>query len=120
MSRNAARDENEQRFLLGLGKFVRDLRNNRRLSIYKIAARADMVPTWISQLERGLNAPSILSFYRLAKAFDCRIEIHFVRSDGEAYVYKEPEVNVGDVSQYDKLFKHSTSIDDDDDSLILV
>jgi transcriptional regulator with XRE-family HTH domain len=51
-----------------LGNRVQKLREDRRLSQEALAERADLHPTYISQLERGLRNPSLNVLGRLGKA----------------------------------------------------
>jgi len=54
--------------LLTLGHNVRKRREQRGLTQEKLAERADLDPTYISGIERGLRNPGIKNVARLAKA----------------------------------------------------
>ena len=52
-----------------MGKRIREIRRERRLSIAKLAAMADMDPSYLVRLEKGGN-PSLLILNRLAQCLD--------------------------------------------------
>ena len=54
--------------LAAFGLNVRQRREALGLSQLKAAERADLDPTYISGIERGVRNPSLLSIVRLAKA----------------------------------------------------
>lgn len=54
--------------LTSLGKNVRKARERKALTQEKLAAKADLDPTYISGIERGVRNPSILSMVRIATA----------------------------------------------------
>ncbi|HXS69687.1 MAG TPA: helix-turn-helix transcriptional regulator [Candidatus Polarisedimenticolia bacterium] len=51
-----------------LGKNVRREREENKLTQEALAERANLDPTYISGIERGVRNPSILSVIRIAKA----------------------------------------------------
>ncbi len=54
--------------LAALGQNVRRRREARELTQEKLAERADLDPTYISGIERGLRNPGIKNVAKLAKA----------------------------------------------------
>lgn len=54
--------------LILLGKNVRQSRERRELTQEKLAEIADIDPTYVSGIERGLRNPGIKNVARLAKA----------------------------------------------------
>ena len=54
--------------LMSFGKNVRRLRDASGLTQQGVAKKADLDPTYISGIERGVRNPSLLSITRLAKA----------------------------------------------------
>jgi len=52
--------------LVALGKRVRELRDQGRLTQEALAERSGLDPSYISGIERGVRNPSILSLARLA------------------------------------------------------
>ena len=54
--------------LRALGDNVRRHRQRKSLTQEKLAASADLDPTYISGIERGVRNPSILSVVRIANA----------------------------------------------------
>ena len=61
------------RALSALGLNVRKRRESRRFTQEALAERADLDPTYISGIERGVRNPSILSLVRIAAALDTPI-----------------------------------------------
>lgn len=51
-----------------LGLNVRKRREEKELTQEALAERADLDPTYISGIERGMRNPSVLSILRIAKA----------------------------------------------------
>ena len=52
------------------GLNVRRTRESRKLTQEKLAEKAQLDPTYISGIERGVRNPSVLSILRVAKALD--------------------------------------------------
>jgi transcriptional regulator with XRE-family HTH domain len=50
------------------GSNLRREREGRKLTQEKLAEKADLDPTYISGIERGVRNPSLLSIVRIAKA----------------------------------------------------
>ncbi len=58
------------RALTTFGLNVRKRREAKALTQEKLAERADLDPTYISGIERGVRNPSILSIVRICKALE--------------------------------------------------
>lgn len=56
------------RALTAFGLSLRRERESRNLTQEKLAEKADLDPTYISGIERGVRNPSLLSIVRIAKA----------------------------------------------------
>ena len=56
------------RSLSALGLKLRQVREAKRLTQEGLAGKADLDPTYISGIERGVRNPSVLSVLRIAKA----------------------------------------------------
>jgi transcriptional regulator with XRE-family HTH domain len=56
------------RSLRALGLNLRKFRENRGLTQERLGERAELDPTYISGIERGIRNPSLLSLVRIAKA----------------------------------------------------
>ena len=54
--------------LAAFGQAVRERRDAKKLTQEKLAERADLDPTYISGIERGIRNPGIKNVARLAKA----------------------------------------------------
>lgn len=64
-----------------LGKAVRRLRTDRRLTIETLAFAAKMHPTYLSGIERGLRNPSFLKLCGIANAL--RIPLSAIAEEAE-------------------------------------
>ena len=58
--------------LRAFGSRVRSIRNDKKLSQERVAEKADIDPTYISGIERGLRNPGIKNVARIAKALGVR------------------------------------------------
>ncbi len=56
------------RALTNFGSNLRRQRDERKLTQEKLAEKANLDPTYISGIERGVRNPSLLSIVRIAKA----------------------------------------------------
>jgi transcriptional regulator with XRE-family HTH domain len=75
-----------------VGDLVRTFRNERRLSLRTLAARAGFSPSFISQVEHGQASPSIASLERIARALGVGLGDFFPRSpDAAASVVRARE-----------------------------
>ena len=63
-----ASDLAEQLLAQRFGQRLRSLREKSQLSTRALAARAGISQPYLSQLERGLSSPSMVTTYRLAEA----------------------------------------------------
>lgn len=53
---------------------MRELRWRRHLAIPQLAARLEMKPKYISELERGVRHPSYATMRRIASVLRCKVE----------------------------------------------
>jgi transcriptional regulator with XRE-family HTH domain len=58
------------RALDAFGKNLRQQRTDKGLSQEALAEKADLDPTYISGIERGVRNPSVLSIVRIAEALE--------------------------------------------------
>lgn len=61
---------NRHRVLQALGRNVRRMREEKRLTQEALAENADLDPTYISGIERGVRNASILSIARVARGLN--------------------------------------------------
>ena len=59
--------------LMALGKNVRDLREQKKLTQEALAERSGLDPSYISGIERAVRNPSVVSLARLADGLDCTV-----------------------------------------------
>ena len=65
------------------GRALRALREERRVTQEALALESGYHPTYISQLERGQQSPSLGTIYRLARILAVRPSEFLLRSEGE-------------------------------------
>ena len=56
-------------FARAIGKVIRNLRTERKMSQEELAEKIDSHQVYISEIERGLKIPSVPVLYSMAKAF---------------------------------------------------
>ncbi|KXL52867.1 HTH-type transcriptional regulator PuuR [Anaerotignum neopropionicum] len=66
-----------------IGSRLRELRNNKKLSIAELSKISDVSTGLISQIERDLVVPSVVSLWRLANALDTNINYFFEEQQQE-------------------------------------
>jgi transcriptional regulator with XRE-family HTH domain len=59
--------------LMALGRNIRDLREQKRLTQEALAERSGLDPSYISGIERAVRNPSVLSLARLANGLGCTV-----------------------------------------------
>lgn len=69
---------------LEVGARLRKLRKEKNLSISALAEKSDVSAGLISQIERDLIAPSVVSLHRIAQALDVEIN-YFFKSSAPSY-----------------------------------
>ena len=69
-----------------LGAFLRQQRALARLSVRQMARQANVSNAYLSQIERGLHAPSLRVMRALADALEVPVEdlVHLSDSNGES------------------------------------
>lgn len=66
-----------------LGRRLRRRRLEMDLTLYQLAERTNLTPSFISQLERGVNSPSLASLERLAEALHVPV-MYFIADENAA------------------------------------
>ncbi len=69
-----------------LGQVIRRLRKERRLSIEALAFAADMHPTYLSGIERGVRNPTWARITSLARALDASVLAIVTTAEQEAEI----------------------------------
>ncbi len=62
---------------IDIGKKIRDLRTEKKISIKELAQKAEVSTGMISQIERNLVMPSVTVIYRIAKALSVNVGYFF-------------------------------------------
>src|SRR3954449_2426116 len=85
-----------------IGSFIRDLRENAKISLRQLADKAGVSNPYLSQVERGLRKPSAEVLQQIARGLRISAEALYVRAgildeegrpDVEAAVAADPELN---------------------------
>lgn len=76
---------------LNVGQRIRDLREQRGLSLREVAARSGLSLNAISRIERGDNSPTVASLHMIAGALGVSITEFFVTEAEQSIVYVRPE-----------------------------
>jgi transcriptional regulator with XRE-family HTH domain len=63
-----------------IGTFIRDLRNNARISLRQLAERAGVSNPYLSQIERGLRKPSAEVLQQIAGALRVSTPLMYLRA----------------------------------------
>lgn len=63
-----------------IGSFIRDLRNNARISLRELADRAGVSNPYLSQIERGLRRPSAEVLSQIAGALRVSTALMYLRA----------------------------------------
>ena len=63
---------------LNIGEKIAQYRKSKDLSIRELAKMADVTPSLLSQIERGLANPSLSTLKRLADGMGLKLRIEFV------------------------------------------
>lgn len=79
---------------LDIGKKLKELRKERKLSILKLAELSEVSTGLISQIERGKVVPSVVSMWKLAKALNVNIGFFF-----------DEETSDGDIAEEDFVIR---------------
>jgi transcriptional regulator with XRE-family HTH domain len=74
-----------------VGTLLRDLREERRLSVRTFAGQAGFSPSFISQVENGQASPSIASLEKIAAALDLTLVEFFQSGEARASVVVRAE-----------------------------
>ena len=69
---------------LNIGEKLRTARKDKKLSLRKLAATADVSPSLLSQIENGRANPSVMTLYSVASALDVPITFFFSDKEAEA------------------------------------
>ena len=73
------------------GSRLREVRNQKKMSIAELAKRSEVSTGLISQIERDIVIPSVVSLWRLAQALDTNINYFFGDSDQEDTVIQRKD-----------------------------
>ena len=83
--------------VLSIGEKLRTARKNKDFSLRELAARAEVSPSLLSQIENGRSNPSVLTLYHIAGALDVPITFFFSNSND-----KTPETQAAHMVRTDK------------------
>lgn len=76
---------------MDIGNKIRQLRNQKGLTLEELASRSELTKGFLSQLERGLTSPSIDSLNDILEALGTNLADFFREDKVEQYVFREPD-----------------------------
>jgi transcriptional regulator with XRE-family HTH domain len=80
--------------LENIGKKIRSLRREQRMTLQHLGAQSGLTASYISQIERDQTSPSIASLKKIAAAFKVRIVDFFMEESENEPVVMGPEERV--------------------------
>lgn len=86
-----------------IGARIRDLRNQNGLTQEELADRTELTKGFISQLERGLTAPSVSTLLDIVECLGTNLSDFFHEEDDQQIVYRKEEY-------FEKEDEHKNSI----------
>jgi transcriptional regulator with XRE-family HTH domain/quercetin dioxygenase-like cupin family protein len=81
----------------GVGARMRELREQRHMSLRELARRINVTPSLISQIETGKINPSVSSLYAVANALDVPMDSFFSTTEGTAEPSRRQPVSMSEV-----------------------
>jgi transcriptional regulator with XRE-family HTH domain len=100
----------EQR-LRDLGEFIRDQRENARLSLRGLSDRAGISNPYLSQIERGLRKPSAEILQQIARGLAISAETLYVRA-GILDPSDRPESDVDGATDLEHAIRRASDLDE--------
>jgi transcriptional regulator with XRE-family HTH domain len=97
-----------------LGEFIRDLRQNARISLRELADRAGVSNPYLSQIERGLRKPSAEVLAQIASALRVSTPLMYLRAgllnekDGQgvlAAIAADPDLTVSQKQALTQIYE---------------
>jgi transcriptional regulator with XRE-family HTH domain len=97
-----------------LGEFIRDLRQNARISLRELADRAGVSNPYLSQIERGLRKPSAEVLAQIASALRVSTPLMYLRAgllnekDGQgalAAIAADPDLTVSQKQSLTQIYE---------------
>lgn len=76
-----------------IGYRIKDLRNQRRITLSELAKKTGLTTSFLSQIERDLSSPSVSSLEKIAEALNTKIGYFFERGEGKELVFIKQGAN---------------------------
>lgn len=91
---------------LNIGKKIQELRLKQNMSIRGLSQCANMTPSMLSQIERGLVNPSINTLKQISQALDIPIFLFFKEDDNkDIVVRRDKQKTLGRPEEKDVIYK---------------
>lgn len=84
---------------LVIGEKLRAAREERRMSLRELAAKAEMSASMLSQIENGKAFPSVRSMYNIAAALGVPVDYFFPERDSEPEPMRAREMTASDLRE---------------------
>ena len=91
-----------------MGSDVRALRKARGITLVALSSAVGRSVGWLSQVERGLSTPSLISLYNLAATLDTNVETFLQQAPQQPAVFTLAayRFNWGQVTKFDVAQPH--------------
>lgn len=70
-----------------IGYRIKNLRNQRRITLSELAKKTGLTTSFLSQVERDISSPSVSSLEKIAEALNTKIGYFFERGEGKELVF---------------------------------
>jgi transcriptional regulator with XRE-family HTH domain len=91
-----------------IGRKIKQLRQQRNLALKELAAKTNLTPSFLSQLENGMTSPSIESLAKIAAVLDTAVGYFFQSQEAREFVFikrqqKTSPFSADPIKQYEIL-----------------
>jgi transcriptional regulator with XRE-family HTH domain len=99
-----------------LGKRLRELRVEKRLTLQQLADELDITKTSLVKYERGEREPNIATLIKIANYFDCSIDWLLERVDLKVK-FKDMLTHMKDTNYYESLKEYEKELEEVTDNI---
>ena len=87
-------------FLMDIGKRLKQLRVKNNLTLEELASRSELTKGYLSQLERNLSSPSIVTLEDICEALGTRLSEFFLEEEDEKVIFTKKDAFVDEQDSY--------------------
>lgn len=89
---------------MDIGNRIKKLRIQNGLTLEELASRCELSKGFLSQLERNLTAPSVLTLYDITEALGTTMSVFFQEDVNEKVVFKKKDYFIDEQDAYKKIW----------------